>query len=46
MSFEVDGKMHTLQGIRDDCPQVDNKWLELIECCLQKEGPTGAMLQS
>lgn len=32
---------HTLQGIQDDCPQVDNKLLEVIEWCLQKEEATG-----
>lgn len=40
------GKTHTLQGIRDDCPQVDNKRLEMIEWCQQKEELEGeTMLQ-
>jgi len=33
MSFEIDGKTHTLQSIRDNCPQVDSKRLEMIEWC-------------
>jgi len=30
MSFEIEGKTHTLQGIKDECPQVINKSLEVI----------------
>jgi len=30
MSFDIDGKTHTLQGIWDKCPQVTNKILEVI----------------
>lgn len=37
MSFEIDGKTHTLQGIRDDCPQMDNKQLAVIKWCQEKE---------
>lgn len=37
MSFEIDGNTYTLQGIRDDSPQVDNKRLEVIEWCQNKE---------
>ena len=33
-----------LQGIRDECPQVDNKRLEVIEWCQQKEAEGGATL--
>lgn len=27
ISFKINGKTHILQGIRDDCPEVDNKRL-------------------
>lgn len=37
MSFEIDGKTHTLQGIKNDFPQVDSKRLEVIEWCKEKE---------
>jgi len=33
MSVDIDGKTYTLQGIRDDFPQVENKLLEVIEWC-------------
>lgn len=45
MSFEADGKSHTLQGMQDDCPQGDNKRLEMIEWSLQNKEPGGATLQ-
>lgn len=30
MSFEIDGKTHTLQEIKGECPQVTNKRMEVI----------------
>lgn len=30
MSFKIDNKPHTLQGIKEKCPQVTNKTLEVI----------------
>lgn len=37
MSFEINGMTHTLQWMRDGCSLEDNKRLEIIEWCLQKE---------
>lgn len=37
MRFERDVKIHTLQGIRDDCPQANNKRMEVLKWC-QKKG--------
>jgi len=45
MSFDIDGKTHTLQGICNDYPQVDNKRMEVIKWCKNKDkDKSGAML--
>lgn len=40
MSFERDGRTHTLEGILDDCPQADSKKIEMIEWCQKEEATT------
>lgn len=41
ISFEIDGRTRTLQEIRDECPQVDNKRMEVLEWCQEKEEDEG-----